>query len=356
MSNRKENRFFSWFKKKENNKDAVTLIKNDKENKKKSLLSPKNKDMTKIIINKKEIKTSILGSLRNCFNKTKISFRNKIKSIFFRKKNVFNLEELEEQLLLSDVGLKTTDQIINEIRKETNYLNQNNNIFLYNLLKEKMLNILKVVEKPLDINVDKLFVMLIVGVNGVGKTTTVGKLAYFYKSIGKSVSVVAADTFRAAAIEQLQEISSKHSIPISFDSYKTDPASLVFKAIHEAKKSKINILIIDTAGRLHNKVPLMEELKKIKRVIKKIEGIIFNETIVVIDASIGQNSINQVKLFNEYLGLSGIILTKLDGTSKGGIIFNLANKFKIPVQYVGTGEKITDLSYFKSSDFVKEIF
>ncbi|WP_343152794.1 signal recognition particle-docking protein FtsY [Buchnera aphidicola] len=356
MLNKKRNSFFSWFKKKVNN-DNTSVVKDFKKKKKKTCFSLKIKDKDNLInINKKKSDRSILKIFKNCLTKTKIKFQDGIKNIFFSKKNIFYLEELEEQLLLADVGSETTNEIINKIKKKINSFNQNNNEYLYSLLKEYMLKILTKVKKPVNINVKKLFIILIVGVNGVGKTTTVGKLAYFYKNIGKSVNIVAADTFRAAGIEQLQIIGNKYSIPIIFEKIGADPASVVFNAVHLAKKNKIDILIIDTAGRLHNKIPLMEELKKIKRVIKKIENIIIDQTIIVLDASIGQNSIKQVESFNKYLGLNGIILTKLDGTSKGGIIFNLANTFKIPVQYVGTGEKITDLSCFKSTEFVKEIF
>ncbi|CAL4317903.1 signal recognition particle-docking protein FtsY [Buchnera aphidicola] len=356
MSNKKENRFFSWFKKKIDNK-SVNILKDLKIEKKKNHHFLETKNQNDLIIkNKKKSDQSILKLFKTCLIKTKIKFKEGIKSIFFGEKDTFYFEELEEQLLLADVGIKTTNKIIDEIKKKVNFFGRSKNEYLYSLLKENMLNILREVEKPININVKKLFVMLLVGVNGVGKTTTVGKLAYFYKSIGKSVNIVAGDTFRAAGIEQLQVIGKKYSIPVISEKIGTDPASIAFNAIHLAKKNKIDILIIDTAGRLHNKIPLMEELKKIKRVIKKIENIIFNQTILVLDASIGQNSMKQVESFNKYLGLNSIILTKLDGTSKGGIIFNLASTFKIPVQYIGIGEKITDLSYFKSQEFVKEIF
>ena len=190
------------------------------------------------------------------------------------------------------------------------------------------------------------YIILIIGVNGVGKTTTIAKLAYYYKKKGKSVVLSAADTFRAAAIDQINVLGKKYKIPVISRAFGTDPASVVFDSIKEAKIMKADILIIDTAGRLHNKLHLLDELKKISRIIKKFDLSAPHEIILIIDSGTGQNSIQQTKLFHSNIGINSIIATKLDGTAKGGIIFSIINRFKIPINFIGTGKKITDLKKF----------
>lgn len=200
------------------------------------------------------------------------------------------------------------------------------------------------------------YIILIIGVNGVGKTTTIAKLAYYYKKKGKSVVLSAADTFRAAAIDQINVLGKKYKIPVISRAFGTDPASVVFDSIKEAKIMKADILIIDTAGRLHNKLHLLDELKKISRIIKKFDLSAPHEIILIIDSGTGQNSIQQTKLFHSNIGINSIIATKLDGTAKGGIIFSIINRFKIPINFIGTGKKITDLKKFNGEIFIEELF
>ncbi|MCW5196555.1 signal recognition particle-docking protein FtsY, partial [Buchnera aphidicola (Pemphigus obesinymphae)] len=296
--------------------------------------------------------------LRIQLKKTRDYLGSEIKNIFSKNKvDVILFDKLEEKLLSSDIGVKTTNFIISTLKSEVIGNNIKNTEAVYDLLKIHMLKMLSKVEKT--INLEGFccpFIILIVGVNGVGKTTTIGKLAAKYKKMGKSVMLAAGDTFRAAAIEQLQEWGLKNKISVISQHIYADPAAVVFDAIKSAQAKKIDILIIDTAGRLHNNVHLMNELKKIKKVVKKIDILSPHETILVIDACSGQNTVQQTKLFHESLHLTGIVITKLDGTAKGGIIFPIANKFSIPIYYIGIGEKIEDLKVFDSKKFIESIF
>ncbi|BGI51213.1 MAG: hypothetical protein ArsCj_5010 [Arsenophonus endosymbiont of Ceratovacuna japonica] len=282
-----------------------------------------------------------------------ISFIN-----FFYNKKINNdlFNQLEEKLLVSDVGLETTRKIIYSLRTYANYKKINDPMIIYNKLREEMVKILSYVDKPIIIENKIPYVLLIVGINGSGKTTTVAKLAYQYKSKGKSVMLAAGDTFRAAAIEQLQTLGSNNNIPVIAQHIGSDPASVIFDAIYSSKAKGIDVLIVDTAGRLQNKIHLMEELKKIIKVMKKLDQKAPHEVILILDSNTGQNSINQVKIFHESIGLTGIILTKLDGTAKGGIIFSIANQFKIPIPYIGIGEGIDDLRPFIVNDFIEALF
>lgn len=277
---------------------------------------------------------------------------------FFRGKKIDDnlFEELEEQLLVADVGLETTRKIIDRLIAHTNRKELNHAVMLYSKLREEMVNILSDINKPLVIKNKSPYVILMIGVNGVGKTTTIGKLAYQYKAEGKSVILAAGDTFRAAAVEQLQFWGKRVNIPVVAQHIGADPASVIFDAIQSAKAKKIDILIADTAGRLQNKAHLIDELKKIIRVIRKLDQQAPHEVMLILDANTGQNAINQAKIFHETVGLTGIILTKLDGTAKGGIIFAIANKFKIPIYYVGIGEGIDDLQSFVVDDFIEALF
>ncbi|MDF7670779.1 signal recognition particle-docking protein FtsY [Orbaceae bacterium ESL0721] len=265
-------------------------------------------------------------------------------------------EELEEQLLIADVGLETTQKIINNLTEQASRKALKDGDLLHDLLKQEMHSILQSVNSPLDIESQKPFVILMVGVNGVGKTTTIGKLARQFQNQGKSVMLAAGDTFRAAAVEQLQVWGERNHIPVIAQHTNADSASVIFDAYQAAKAKKVDILIADTAGRLQNKSHLMDELKKIVRVIKKQDPNAPHEIMLTIDASTGQNAISQTRLFNEAVGLTGITLTKLDGTAKGGIIFSLADQFKIPVRYIGIGEKIEDLRPFDADDFINALF
>ena len=300
---------------------------------------------------------TFIKKLRIKLKKTRDYLGLEIRNIFSRHHiDTILFNELEEQLLLSDIGVQTTNIIINNLKSEVVRNRIKNTIEVYNLLKIQLLKILSVVEKPIKIGYHLPFVILIVGVNGVGKTTTIGKLAAQYKKLGKSVMLAAGDTFRAAAIEQLQEWGLKSNIPVIAQHMHADPAAVVFDAIKSAKAKKIDILIIDTAGRLHNKIHLMNELKKIKRVVKKVDIFAPHEIILIIDACNGQNTVQQTKLFHESLDLTGIVITKLDGTAKGGVVFSIADQFSIPIYYIGVGEKMTDLKIFKSREFIESIF
>ncbi|EML0848797.1 signal recognition particle-docking protein FtsY [Proteus mirabilis] len=276
----------------------------------------------------------------------------------FRGKKIDDelFEELEEQLLIADVGMDTTSKIINSLTQHASRKDLKDAESLYGKLCEEMGDILNKVDKPLNIEGKKPFVILMVGVNGVGKTTTIGKLARQYQAEGKSVMLAAGDTFRAAAVEQLQVWGERNHIPVIAQHTGADPASVIFDAIQSAQAKGVDVLIADTAGRLQNKSHLMEELKKIVRVMKKLDEEAPHEVMLTLDASTGQNAVSQAKLFNETVGLTGLTLTKLDGTAKGGVIFSIADQFGIPIRYIGVGEGIEDLRPFKADDFIEALF
>lgn len=258
------------------------------------------------------------------------------------------LDKLEESLIMSDVGVNTATEIVDNLR--TRLVGWDNSKFR-EFLKESIYSILKEVERPLEI--DKYpYVIMVLGVNGVGKTTTIGKLASRYAQEGKSVVLAAGDTFRAAAIEQLEGWGKRVGCPVIRQEQGGDPGAVVFDAIKAAQSRRADILILDTAGRLHTKVNLMEELKKVQRVVGREVPGAPHENLLVLDASTGQNAINQAKLFNEAVGVTGIALTKLDGTAKGGIIIPIARELRIPIRFIGVGEKIEDLKDFDAQDFV----
>ncbi|HEK0564452.1 TPA: signal recognition particle-docking protein FtsY [Proteus mirabilis] len=276
----------------------------------------------------------------------------------FRGKKIDDelFEELEEQLLIADVGMDTTSKIINSLTQHASRKDLKDAESLYGKLREEMGDILNKVDKPLNIEGKKPFVILMVGVNGVGKTTTIGKLARQYQAEGKSVMLAAGDTFRAAAVEQLQVWGERNHIPVIAQHTGADPASVIFDAIQSAQAKGVDVLIADTAGRLQNKSHLMEELKKIVRVMKKLDEEAPHEVMLTLDASTGQNAVSQAKLFNETVGLTGLTLTKLDGTAKGGVIFSIADQFGIPIRYIGVGEGIEDLRPFKADNFIEALF
>ncbi|XBC38214.1 MAG: signal recognition particle-docking protein FtsY [Buchnera aphidicola (Floraphis choui)] len=373
-------KFFSWFNIKKKDKTNRCPLENNKIINKNSSFhisqhkhenitlnerTDNIKDSEYININSKNKITSSLDfkkkgiflTLVNKLSKTKKRFGLRIRSLFLNSKidDTF-FENISEQLLISDVGLKTTDMLIKNLKKEVYLKSLTDNDKILYVLKENMINILKKVEQPLSIIPKKPFSILIVGVNGVGKTSVIGKLTHIFKNQGKSVMLAAGDTFRAAAIDQLKILGEKTSVPVISQKCGVDPASVIYDAFQAAKSKNVDVLIADTAGRLHNKVNLMRELKKIKRVMKKLDSSAPNEVMLVLDSCIGQNSINQVNVFNEELGITGLIITKLDGTSKGGVIFPIADQLSIPIRYISFGEKISDMHYFNSENFVRAIF
>ncbi|EPM0571284.1 cell division protein FtsY [Klebsiella aerogenes] len=305
----------------------------------------------------KPTKEGFFARLKRSLVKTKQNLGSGFISLFRGKKIDDDLfEELEEQLLIADVGVETTRKIITNLTEGASRKQLRDAEALYGLLKEEMSEILTKVEEPLNVEGKTPFVILMVGVNGVGKTTTIGKLARQFEQQGKSVMLAAGDTFRAAAVEQLQVWGQRNEIPVIAQHTGADSASVIFDAIQAAKARNIDVLIADTAGRLQNKSHLMEELKKIVRVMKKLDVDAPHEVMLTIDASTGQNAISQAKLFHEAVGLSGITLTKLDGTAKGGVIFSVADQFSIPIRYIGVGERIEDLRPFNAGDFIEALF
>ena len=263
------------------------------------------------------------------------------------------LEELETRLLMADVGIDATDSIIRELTEQVNRKQLNDSEALQVALHQLLLTKLQPCESAMDIGAQSLpFVILVVGVNGVGKTTTIGKIANHLKLQGKSVMLAAGDTFRAAAVEQLQAWGERNQVPVVAQHTGADSASVIFDAVEAAKNRGIDVVIADTAGRLHNKSNLMEELKKVKRVAGKLDDCAPHEVLLVLDAGTGQNAVAQMSQFNQAVGITGIALTKLDGTAKGGIIFALAEKFATPIRYVGVGEAQQDLQPFVASQFV----
>lgn len=305
----------------------------------------------------KPTKEGFFARLKRSLLKTKENLGSGFISLFRGKKIDDDLfEELEEQLLIADVGVETTRKIIANLTEGASRKQLKDAEALYGLLKEEMGEILAKVEEPLNVDGKTPFVILMVGVNGVGKTTTIGKLARQFEQQGKSVMLAAGDTFRAAAVEQLQVWGQRNNIPVIAQHTGADSASVIFDAIQAAKARNVDVLIADTAGRLQNKSHLMEELKKIVRVMKKLDEDAPHEVMLTIDASTGQNAISQAKLFHEAVGLTGITLTKLDGTAKGGVIFSVADQFGIPIRYIGVGERIEDLRPFKADDFIEALF
>ncbi|WHQ75715.1 signal recognition particle-docking protein FtsY [Pantoea sp. Lij88] len=302
-------------------------------------------------------KEGFFARLKRSLVKTRQNLGSGFISLFRGKKIDDELfEELEEQLLIADVGVDTTRRIITHLTQQANRKQLRDAEALYGLLKAEMASILAKVDEPLDVSGKTPFVILMVGVNGVGKTTTIGKLARQYQAEGKTVMLAAGDTFRAAAVEQLQVWGQRNNIPVIAQHTGADSASVIFDAIQAAKSRGVDVLIADTAGRLQNKSHLMEELKKITRVMKKLDDSAPHEVMLTLDASTGQNAVSQARLFNEAVGLTGIALTKLDGTAKGGVIFSIADQFGIPIRYIGVGEGIEDLRPFKAEDFIEALF
>lgn len=294
--------------------------------------------------------------LKQGLGKTKDNFNNKINNVFasFRKVDENLLEELEEVLIMSDIGVDTSVEIIARLRDKIRKENIQEEEIVRKALKEIMAELLNVGEVDLNLKT-KPSVILVVGVNGVGKTTSIGKIANRLKQDGKKVVVAAADTFRAAAVEQLEIWANRAGVDIVKKEEGADPASVVFEAIQVAKQTNADVLICDTAGRLHNKEYLMDELSKINKVIEKELTDASKETLLVIDGTTGQNAIEQVKAFRQTVDLTGLVLTKLDGTAKGGVVIGIVEQNKIPVKFIGVGEKIDDMEVFNPQEFLEAI-
>ena len=294
--------------------------------------------------------------LKQGLSKTKQSFNDKVNNVFsaFRKVDEELLEELEEALIMSDVGVETSTKIISKLRDRIKKQNLKEAEEVKQALREEIKNIFDEVDNSLHLDT-KPSVILVVGVNGVGKTTSIGKIANRLKQDGKKVVIAAADTFRAAAVEQLEIWANRAGCPIVKKEEGADPASVVYDAIRKTKEENADVLICDTAGRLHNKKYLMDELEKIKRVIDKELPDASKETLLVLDATTGQNAILQVQAFKETVDITGLVLTKLDGTAKGGVVIGITNENHMPVKFIGVGEQIDDMEVFNSEDFVKAI-
>lgn len=294
--------------------------------------------------------------LKNGLGKTKQNINDKINNVFanFRKVDEELLDELEEALIMSDIGIETSTKIISELRNRIKKENIQDEEAVKTALREEMVKLLDVGETKLDLSTSPA-VILVVGVNGVGKTTSIGKIANDLRKSGKKVVIAAADTFRAAAVEQIEIWADRANCELVKRPEGSDPASVVFDAIQVAKEQHADVLICDTAGRLHNKKNLMDELGKINKVINRELPDASKETLLVLDGTTGQNAIMQVKAFKETTDITGIVLTKLDGTAKGGVVVGIVAENKIPVKYIGIGEQIDDMEVFNSEDFVEAI-
>ncbi len=303
-------------------------------------------------------KPGFFARLKNGLGKTRSRLSEGVQSIFLGAKTLDEglMDELETILLSSDVGVSATQEIIEELTKKISRKELDDGQAVYEHLKQALASMLKPVEKPLDLSGHSPFLILMVGVNGVGKTTTIGKLAKQLQAEGKSVMLAAGDTFRAAAVNQLQVWGDRNNVPVIAQAEGSDSASVVYDAFSAAKARNIDVLIADTAGRLQNKKNLMDELSKITRVLRKIDETAPHEVILVLDAGTGQNALSQAKEFQAAVDVTGLVLTKLDGTAKGGMIFSLARQLEIPVRFIGVGEQIDDLRPFSAEDYVSALF
>ncbi|GAA6144739.1 signal recognition particle-docking protein FtsY [Thalassolituus maritimus] len=306
-----------------------------------------------------EEKKGFFGRVAAGLSKTRSNLTDGLSSLLLGKKEIDDdmMEDLETQLIMADVGVEATNEIISRLTQRVGRKELRDSDALYEALIEELQDILAVSQKPLVIDSSKKpYVILMVGINGVGKTTTIGKLAKQFQARGKSVMLAAGDTFRAAAVEQLQVWGERNDVPVVAQHTGADSASVLFDAVQAATSRGVDVLIADTAGRLHNKDNLMQELEKVVRVMKKIDDTAPHEVMLVLDAGTGQNAINQTKTFLQSVGVTGLTLTKLDGTAKGGIIFALAKQFGLPVRYIGVGEKIEDLRPFNADDYTRALF
>jgi len=362
-TNKPKKSFFSWFNKKETTSSAP-------ESEETQLVQPQAEielpsEPTKLeqiepaVEQQSEQRLSFFGRLKSGLKRTRGNFSDGLANIFLGQKTIDDdlFEQLETSLLLADVGIDATTTIIKSLIQKVSRKELADTEALALALKDELAKLLSKVEKPLEIpNQQAPFVILMVGVNGVGKTTTIGKLASKFKAEGRSVMLAAGDTFRAAAVEQLQVWGERNDIPVVAQHTGADSASVIYDALESAKARNIDVLIADTAGRLHTSSNLMEELVKVKRVMTKLDSNAPHEVMLVLDAGTGQNAINQAVQFNQSVGLTGLTLTKLDGTAKGGVIFSIANNLQIPVRFIGIGEGIDDLRPFVAKDFIDALF
>ncbi|MCX5850151.1 MAG: signal recognition particle-docking protein FtsY [Deltaproteobacteria bacterium] len=298
-------------------------------------------------------KISFFEKLKTGLAKTRNALTKNLDNLIFGKRALDKelFEELEELLISADMGPQFTYDLIDDVKQRVSRNELQDAGQIKKILQERMIAILQKMEKPLTIPQGQPFIIITIGVNGSGKTTTIGKLASSLKSGGHEVMLVAADTFRAAAVEQLEVWGSRVGAPVIKQKNNADPAAVVFDAITKIKAGYSGVVIVDTAGRLHTRVNLMEELKKVKRIInKELPGVV-QEILLVLDATTGQNAVSQAKIFKEDIGATGIVLTKLDGTSKGGVIVRIAGELALPVRYIGVGEGLDDLRVFNSHDF-----
>ena len=306
-----------------------------------------------------KVKVSFIDKLSSSLSKTKNNIVGKINEIISSNAKIDDdtLDDLEEALYTSDIGVKTTEQIIENIRQRIRLEKYEDTSALKNLIHEEIAKLVKTDDNLAKADFDKKpYVILVVGVNGNGKTTTIGKLAHYYKNLGKQVIVGAADTFRAAAIEQLEEWTKRAGVEIVKQQIDSDPAAVAYNTYQTAISRDADVVLIDTAGRLHNKINLMNELEKIAKVLKKFDIDAPHEVLLVLDATTGQNAVSQAKQFKLSSGVTGLILTKLDGTAKGGVAIAINQELKIPVKFIGVGEKIEDLQVFNVEEYVKAIF
>lgn len=304
-------------------------------------------------------KTGFFARIKQGLSRTSSQFAEGLGNLFLGRKTLDDelFEELETQLLVADVGMEATNAIIESLTAKVARKQLADGDALYQALREELTHLLRPVEQPLVIDQQKKpFVILVVGVNGVGKTTTIGKLAKRFQNEGKKVLLAAGDTFRAAAVEQLQVWGERNNVQVIAQHTGADSASVIFDAVQAAQARGIDVIIADTAGRLHNKNHLMDELSKVKRVMSKLDVTAPHEVLLVLDAGTGQNALNQAEQFRDAADVTGLVLTKLDGTAKGGVIFALSKKFNLPVRFIGVGEGIDDLQPFVADDFVKALF
>jgi fused signal recognition particle receptor len=324
-----------------------------------NLLKQKKQTAEELNNAEKPAKTGFFSRLKIGLSKTRSHFTASLATILLGKKTLDHdlLETIETQLLTADVGIEATQQLINTLTKKLDRKELTDPAIVLQTLQDEMKAILQPCQAPLVIPSSQTpFVILVVGINGSGKTTTIGKMAHYLKAQDKKIVLAAGDTFRAAAIEQLQIWGERNQIPVIAQQSGADAAAVIYDALESAKNRKADVLLADTAGRLHTQTHLIDELKKVKRVIAKLDPAAPHEVLLVLDASIGQNALAQVSQFHENIGITGIAITKLDGTAKGGIIFAIAKKLKVPIRFIGVGETIDDLRPFIANEFVAALF
>lgn len=304
-----------------------------------------------------ESSATLFGRLRSGLSRSRGQFTEGLASLVLGKKQLDPelLEALEEQLIMADLGLEATERVLESLRQRLDRKELSAEESVLSSLKETLVELLEDQEHALNLNQHKPFVILVVGVNGAGKTTTIGKLAHRFKREGRSVMLAAGDTFRAAAVEQLQAWGDRHDVPVIAQHSGADSASVLFDALEAAKARGVDVLIADTAGRLQNKSHLMDELSKVVRVMRKQDDTVPHETLLVLDAGTGQNAVSQAVEFDQAVGVSGVAVTKLDGTARGGVLFAIAHKLKRPIRFIGVGEQPEDLRDFSARDFVNAL-